>query len=467
MPAAALPNHSKMPSRMPSEFELPSEILPLDLAVSALLDVLIALAQKPKNAKVKAAAKVVKELKEGSDKLGLTSYATRYLAGKIRESKVDPNNYWRDHLLPRLKDPIESTIHSAADQIGGMMTKMPVIGPIMQEHRVDPPSASGIKAEVKSNPELDSLFESEATTKYLQGLKLADTEEGESGPSTAALRALPDVAVQSLKPKPGQSGTPISPGAPAGGSRHLSPTQGDLATAKGIVGNAHLKSDGKPLPPSVRTSAEQRFGHDFHHVRLSQGPAAISATAGQGADAVTTGSHIHMRPDLSPSSGRGARVLDHELAHVLQKTTPIASRAGRGSRAPGLRIRSHEEAAADRMASRAANNPSGQPVPVQGAHREGSSPSISADLLKSFLRKVSDPASGAKLVAAVEKAHGPDREGPDRPRSQGRRGSRQDLEESHGCHSERKNPRSSILPYKRHYAEDDQGSSRETPEMGF
>ena len=187
------------------------------MAIDALIDTLIRIAQKPKNLKVKAAALVIKALKEGADSFGITSYATSYLADQIRNTAIDPNTYWRDQLLPRLRDPIQGTIHSAADQVGGMLKAMPVIGPLMKEKGVAPPDASGIKAQVKPNPDLDQLFESDETEKYIAGLELPDTEEAETV-SYAALRTLPDIAIQNIKPaKPGTppQQTPGERGQPA------------------------------------------------------------------------------------------------------------------------------------------------------------------------------------------------------------------------------------------------------------
>jgi hypothetical protein len=191
------------------------------------------------------------------------------------------------------------------------------------------------------------------------------------------------------------------------------PGQGDLATVRSMSSAVGRHSDNRPLPPAVRDSAERRFGHDFGHVRLSQGRGALNATVGQGADAVTAGSHIHLRPDLSPSSGQGARILDHELAHVLQKTGGTAPVGAAPQRSRGLRLCQSEESAADRMANRARHGSPGGPVPIEGAHRDGVSPSVSADLLRTFLLKLADPAAAAKLAAAAERAHAPDRTGPD------------------------------------------------------
>ncbi len=147
---------------------------------------------------------------------------------------------------------------------------------------------------------------------------------------------------------------------------------------------------GRPLPDALRLDAELRFGHDFRHVRLHAGAEAERETSAFGAQGLTSGSHVFLRPDLSPWAGQGRRVLDHELAHVLQQTGPRPLAAARGSagggappapggaeRSPagrrygttpvrgkpgsGLRVDPAGEAAAERIAS-GAHDPTTGPV---------------------------------------------------------------------------------------------------------
>ncbi|WP_406208293.1 DUF4157 domain-containing protein [Kitasatospora sp. NBC_01560] len=83
---------------------------------------------------------------------------------------------------------------------------------------------------------------------------------------------------------------------------------------------AAVRRPGTPLPPALRAAAEQRFGHDFGRVRLhTDGPAATAAD-GLGAQAFTVGPHIAFAPRrFSPSSPESARLLTHELVHVVQQ----------------------------------------------------------------------------------------------------------------------------------------------------
>lgn len=77
---------------------------------------------------------------------------------------------------------------------------------------------------------------------------------------------------------------------------------------------------GSPLPADRCRDAEQRFGHDFSQVRVHTDEAAGQAAQDLGARAFTVGHHIAFGRGLySPHSTLGARLLDHELAHVAQQ----------------------------------------------------------------------------------------------------------------------------------------------------
>lgn len=113
---------------------------------------------------------------------------------------------------------------------------------------------------------------------------------------------------------------------------------------------------GVPLVPSTRRTVERAWGHDLSHVRLHTGADASRVTSAFGAEGLTTGSHVFLRPGLAPSSEQGARVLRHELAHVVQQTgprpvgglhssVPVIGAAGRGLVWDGAREAEAERAA--------------------------------------------------------------------------------------------------------------------------
>jgi Zn-dependent peptidase ImmA (M78 family) len=80
-----------------------------------------------------------------------------------------------------------------------------------------------------------------------------------------------------------------------------------------------LKS-GKPLDASVRSSMEQRLGHDFSRVRVHADGAAAGSADALAARAYTMGHNIVFgASEYAPATARGQQLLAHELAHVVQQ----------------------------------------------------------------------------------------------------------------------------------------------------
>ena len=137
---------------------------------------------------------------------------------------------------------------------------------------------------------------------------------------------------------------------------------------------------GQPLAVVVRETEERRFGHDFGHVRLHAGEESRAALEALHAEAATSGSHVFLRPGLDPTQGKGARILRHELTHVLQQTGPRPldrkHQVGvvRGRPGEGLRVDRLREAAAKAMAE-ADRSVAHEPVRVDGG-AEGVQPSL-------------------------------------------------------------------------------------------
>lgn len=102
------------------------------------------------------------------------------------------------------------------------------------------------------------------------------------------------------------------------------PTSGRPPRASGLVTAA-------PLAPAVRARMESRFGHDFSGVRVHAGPAAAAAADAAGFDAFTRGRHIAFASGrYAPDTPVGARLLAHELTHVVQQARAGAP-AGAGA----------------------------------------------------------------------------------------------------------------------------------------
>lgn len=198
-------------------------------------------------------------------------------------------------------------------------------------------------------------------------------------------------------------------GAPGAGSVELGFQEGDVpddeedvtvqpfmleapALSPGLPGRI---SAGKSLPAGLRLDAERRFGHDFSHVRLHSGADAGKLTAHTQAQALTSGSHIFMKPGLSPAAGFGRRVFYHEMAHVLQQTggrplggrhsgQPVTGRWGRG-----LEYRPPLEQAADRAAESAGRGPAARPLEVGSLPGLNPQPTLN-DVIEKFFTNMGE-----------------------------------------------------------------------------
>jgi hypothetical protein len=82
-----------------------------------------------------------------------------------------------------------------------------------------------------------------------------------------------------------------------------------------------LDTAGTPLDASTRTSMEERLGHDFGHVRVHTDAEAAHSAESIQAQAYTFGSHVVMGEGrFQPHTRAGARLLAHELTHVVQQS---------------------------------------------------------------------------------------------------------------------------------------------------
>ena len=101
---------------------------------------------------------------------------------------------------------------------------------------------------------------------------------------------------------------------------------GGLA-GRGPVARA-LGTSGEPLDQGSLARFEPRFAHDLKRVRVHADPAAGRAAAEVGARAFAFGHHIvFAKGEHEPHSSAGAQLLAHELAHVIQQTSPAARRS--------------------------------------------------------------------------------------------------------------------------------------------
>lgn len=81
-----------------------------------------------------------------------------------------------------------------------------------------------------------------------------------------------------------------------------------------------LRSGGQPLPESVRSFFEPRFGHDFSKVRVHSGADAGQSARDVDAKAYTVGQNIVFGAgQYAPNVNEGQQLIAHELTHVVQQ----------------------------------------------------------------------------------------------------------------------------------------------------
>ena len=81
---------------------------------------------------------------------------------------------------------------------------------------------------------------------------------------------------------------------------------------------------GQPLDSGTRSFMEAGFGQSFCHVRVHTDSVAAGIAAAEGAQAFTAGHHVVFAAGgYRPDTRRGATVLAHELAHVVQQRDAV------------------------------------------------------------------------------------------------------------------------------------------------
>lgn len=81
-----------------------------------------------------------------------------------------------------------------------------------------------------------------------------------------------------------------------------------------------LRDPGSPLDPPSRRFMEERFGHDFSHVRVHTGAKAAEAAYAVNARAFTVGRDVVFDTGaFRPETLEGKNLLAHELTHVVQQ----------------------------------------------------------------------------------------------------------------------------------------------------
>jgi hypothetical protein len=120
---------------------------------------------------------------------------------------------------------------------------------------------------------------------------------------------------------------PANSGAPPRIQRLPGQSSGQMDAAPAGVDHV-LTSPGRPLEPALRQDMEQRFGHDFSHVRVHADDRAAGCSQEVGARAFTVGKDIAFGAgEFAPRTHEGRRLLAHELVHVIQQNRSESSSA--------------------------------------------------------------------------------------------------------------------------------------------
>lgn len=133
-----------------------------------------------------------------------------------------------------------------------------------------------------------------------------------------------DLLVRMPEPQqklPGPEGFSVEP--PTQRLDRNSPSAGSpgLAVAPEVESQIHgLQGGGNPLPETVRSFFEPRFGHNFSDVRIHTGQRATAAANAVNAQAFTLDSDIVFGSNqYAPQTSHGKHLLAHELTHVVQQ----------------------------------------------------------------------------------------------------------------------------------------------------
>lgn len=104
----------------------------------------------------------------------------------------------------------------------------------------------------------------------------------------------------------------------------------------GVAGRVAARAgQGRPLDRQVRSFMERRFGRDFSATRVHEGAEPARLAEAVSARAFAWRSDLYFAPgEYRPQSEAGRRVIAHELAHVVQQTSPPARRGDAGDRSP-------------------------------------------------------------------------------------------------------------------------------------
>jgi len=137
--------------------------------------------------------------------------------------------------------------------------------------------------------------------------------------------------MQATAPTPTSHSAHVSPKVATGEEANAKPLRATQPAARELEGHiaSQLRarhSAGSPLPKPRRDFFEARLGYDFTGIRIHADSHAATFAAAADARAFTLGQDIVFGAgEYAPDTGRGTRLLAHELAHVVQQQGSPAS----------------------------------------------------------------------------------------------------------------------------------------------
>lgn len=189
----------------------------------------------------------------------------------------------------------------------------------------------GLQAKLQVGP-YDDPFEREADRVAERVMRMSTDEDKEpaalaAGAGTRIQRA----GCEPCTPEEDESQLRCKSGGSRDGGSHLP------------LGEEALSQGGAPLPGPVRAFFEPRLGRDLSAVRLHSGPEADSLNQDLNAFAFTYGSHVWLGHDQQPATNS---LMAHELAHVVQQTSPRVLRKEQGGEAGPAGVRGRDTSGA-------------------------------------------------------------------------------------------------------------------------
>ncbi len=294
-------------------FSLPKTILPQDMIVAAMVELMLVLVKKTgRYGKIVYA--LGKVLTEGLESAGLYQPLIEMAGKLVKDSKGDPNIWWQTKIVPRLEEPLRRTMKDASTQLYNAFSTAPVIktffprkgfptgGSVTPEESddglFDDPRVASAVPEMEGK-DIESVSIPYDVFKELPG-SFFDSVKAHNKKKEEAKEQAFDVddfekrtEEQKLKERTetGQHGMEAAK-AFKKASRHVAADGGP--TIGSVTPPVGASTPGRSLPAALKSNTERGFGHDLSNVRLHQDRQTDVLTRSLGADALTSGkSYLH------------------------------------------------------------------------------------------------------------------------------------------------------------------------------